>query len=124
MFGILRRRNINELFWQQEADIFIRQHRDSHTRSIDSLADRGLKVIAAMIAECSLAVFRCYSDFINNGMARVFALMSNPEKTDAEGIFEDVAATIHRAMDGIHAINPSKKDLTASGYEIALKQLL
>jgi glutamate dehydrogenase/leucine dehydrogenase len=65
-------------------------------------------------------------DFISNcGMARVFAyLMSNPAKYDAEGIFSDVASTIHRALDEIHAIHDGKMDITAHAYEIALKQLV
>jgi len=143
MFGGFRKEeNINTLFWEQEADIFIpaAASRLVTLDQLSSLADRGLKVIAcgANVPFADPEIFfgaigryadhhlTVIPDFISNcGMARVFAyLMSNPEKTDAEGIFSDVARTIHKALDDIQAINSTKTDITASGYEIALKQLL
>lgn len=140
--GFVKEENIDTLFWEQEADIFIpaAASRLVTLDQLSSLTDRGLKVIAcganvpfadpeiffgpiSRYADHHLSVI---PDFISNcGMARVFAyLMSNPEKTDAEGIFSDVAHTIHKAIDDIHQINKGRKDITASGYEIALKQLI
>ncbi len=58
-------------------------------------------------------------------MARVFAyLMSNPEDISAKGIFTDVANIIHKALDNVYAINKNKTGITATAYEIALKQLV
>jgi glutamate dehydrogenase/leucine dehydrogenase len=134
--------DINERFWTLKADVFIpaAASRLVTLDQVSALADNGLKVIAcganvpfadpeiffgpiSRYADHHLSVI---PDFISNcGMARVFAyLMSNPAKHDAEGIFTDVAATIHKALDDIHQINKGNTDITASGYEIALKQLV
>lgn len=140
--GFKMEENIDELFWQQEADVFIpaAASRLVTLDQVSALTDNGLQLIAcganvpfadpeiffgpiSRYADHHLSVI---PDFISNcGMARVFAyLMGNPPVLTAEGIFADVAGTIHRALDAIHAINPHRKDITASGYEISLKQLL
>jgi glutamate dehydrogenase (NAD(P)+) len=58
-------------------------------------------------------------------MARVFAyLMSNPDDISAKGIFSDVAKTIQQGLENIRAINTNDTGITATGFEIALKQLV
>ncbi len=140
--GFSKEEHINELFWKEKADIFIpaAASRLVTLDQVSELADNGLQVIACGAnvpfadSEIFLGPIGRYADhhlsvipdFISNcGMARVFAyLMGNPEKTDTHSIFEDVALTIHKALDNIHAINNKKTEITASGYEIALKQLV
>ncbi len=65
-------------------------------------------------------------DFISNcGMARVFAyfMEGRVEMTD-ENIFADTSETIRKAIANVHASNPAKTNISATAYEIALKQLL
>ena len=65
-------------------------------------------------------------DFISNcGMARVFAFLMEKrvEMTD-EAIFQDTSATIKAAIEKAHALNNSKTNISASAFEIALKQLV
>jgi hypothetical protein len=40
-----------------------------------------------------------------------------------EAIFSDTSETIKKAIEKIHAINNSNKNISATGFEIALKQL-
>lgn len=140
--GFTKADDIQESFWKQSADVFI-PAAASRLVTLDQasdLQDAGLKVIAcgANVPFADPEIFfgpisrftdhhlSVIPDFISNcGMARVFAyLMSNPKEVTAEGIFKDVATTIHTALDNIYKINPGKTGITASGYEIALKQLL
>ncbi len=65
-------------------------------------------------------------DFISNcGMARVFAyfMERRVEMTD-ENIFADTSETIRKAIEKVHAHHPQKTNISATAYEIALKQLL
>ena len=65
-------------------------------------------------------------DFISNcGMARVFAyfMERRVEMTD-ENIFADTSETIRKAIEKVHAHHPQKINISATAYEIALKQLL
>lgn len=140
--GFKKEENIDELFWQEAADIFIpaASSRLVTLDQVSALTDNGLQVIAcganvpfadseiffgpiSRYADHHLSVI---PDFISNcGMARVFAyLMGNPEKTDAESIFTDVEKTIQKSLDAIHLINNKRTGITACGYEIALKQLI
>lgn len=133
---------INTLFWEQHADIFIpaAASRLVKQEQLEKLIANGLKVIAcganvpfadteiffgpiAQYADKNTAVI---PDFVSNcGMARVFAyLMSNPEGTKAEDIFQDVAHTINQAMDKIMEDGLKTNGLTAAAYEKALKQLV
>lgn len=140
--GFTKADDIQESFWKQSADVFI-PAAASRLVTLDQasdLQDAGLKVIAcgANVPFADPEIFfgpisrftdhhlSVVPDFISNcGMARVFAyLMSNPKEVTAEGIFTDVATTIHTALDNVYKINPGKTGITASGYEIALKQLL
>ena len=65
-------------------------------------------------------------DFISNcGMARVFAyFMEKRVAMTDEAIFEDTSETIKNAILKAHEINPSKKNISATAFEIALKQLV
>lgn len=65
-------------------------------------------------------------DFISNcGMARVFAyLMSNKVDLTDEAIFEDASAIIGNALKAAHQLNSSKQNISATAFEIALKQLV
>lgn len=65
-------------------------------------------------------------DFISNcGMARVFAyFMEKRVGIDDELIFNDTSNTIRKAILNIFKQNPSKLNLSRTGFEIALKQLV
>ena len=140
--GMIPYEQLDAQIWDLQAEIFLpcARSRVISSEQVDRMKAAGMEVISAganvpfvdpeiflgpvaIHADEALSVI---PDFISNcGMARVFAyLMSNPEKHDAEGIFSDVATTIHKALDDIHQINKGKTDITASGYEIALKQLV
>ena len=140
--GFQKREDINEAFWKLKADVFIpaASSRLVKEEQLKSLADGGIQVIAcgANVPFADQEIFfgqigryadnhlSLIPDFISNcGMARVFAyLMSNPEDISAKGIFTDVANIIHKALDNVYAINKNKTGITATAYEIALKQLV
>ena len=65
-------------------------------------------------------------DFISNcGMARVFAyFMEKRVGIDDELIFKDTSDTIRKAILNIFKQNHSKTNLSETGFEIALKQLI
>ncbi len=65
-------------------------------------------------------------DFISNcGMARVFSyFMEKRVGMDEELIFNDTSGTIRKAILNIFKQNQSKVNLSKTGFEIALKQLI
>jgi glutamate dehydrogenase/leucine dehydrogenase len=65
-------------------------------------------------------------DFISNcGMARVFAyFMEGRVAIDDENIFNDTSDTIRKAILNIFKANATKKNISRTGFEIALKELL
>ncbi len=65
-------------------------------------------------------------DFVSNcGMARVFAyFMEKRVGIDDELIFKDTSDTIRKAILNIFKQNPSKTNISKTGFEIALKQLI
>lgn len=65
-------------------------------------------------------------DFISNcGMARVFSyFMEKRVGMDEELIFKDTSETIRKAILNIFKQNQSKINLSKTGFEIALKQLI
>ena len=65
-------------------------------------------------------------DFISNcGMARVFAyFMEKKVQMTDEAIFYDISETIKKALDKAYALNSDKKNISATAFEIALKQLV
>ena len=140
--GFTKDENINTNFWNEPTDIFIpaAASRLVTKEQVESMHKNGLQVIACganvpfadseifmgpigQFADEHLSVI---PDFLSNcGMARVFAyLMSNPNDIVAGAIFQDVAATIQKGLEEIRKINTGDTHITASGYEIALKQLV
>jgi glutamate dehydrogenase/leucine dehydrogenase len=65
-------------------------------------------------------------DFISNcGMARVFAyFMEKKVQMTDEAIFNDTSETIKNAIAKAHTLNNSKTNISATAFEIALKQLV
>lgn len=65
-------------------------------------------------------------DFISNcGMARVFAyFMEKKVQMTDEAIFSDTSETIKNAIQKAHDLNADKKNISATAFEIALKQLV
>ena len=65
-------------------------------------------------------------DFISNcGMARVFAyFMEKRVQMTDESIFSDTSEIIRKAIEKAHAKNQSKTNISATAFEIALKQLV
>ena len=58
-------------------------------------------------------------------MARVFAyFMEKKVQMTDEAIFQDTSDTIKRAIEKTHALNSSKTNISATAFEIALKQLV
>ena len=64
-------------------------------------------------------------DFISNcGMARVFAyFMEKKVQMTDEAIFEDTSNIIKNAIAKANSLNNSKTNISATAFEIALKQL-
>ena len=64
-------------------------------------------------------------DFISNcGMARVFAyFMEKKVQMTDEAIFSDTSNTIKKAIEKTFKLNNSKTNISATAFEIALKQL-
>ncbi|MEM8520289.1 Glu/Leu/Phe/Val dehydrogenase dimerization domain-containing protein [Flavobacterium sp. PL12] len=133
---------INEKIWTIGAEIFTpcAASRLVTQTQIDSLIANGLEVIScgANVPFADTAIFfgpimehidnkiSLIPDFISNcGMARVFAFLMEKrvEMTD-EAIFQDTSATIKAAIEKAHALNNSKTNISASAFEIALKQLV
>jgi glutamate dehydrogenase/leucine dehydrogenase len=65
-------------------------------------------------------------DFISNcGMARVFAyFMEKKVQMTDEAVFYDISETIKKAIERAHDLNSDKKNISATAFEIALKQLV
>jgi glutamate dehydrogenase/leucine dehydrogenase len=65
-------------------------------------------------------------DFISNcGMARVFAyFMEKKVQMTDEAVFYDISETIKKAIENTHNLNPNRKNISATAFEIALKQLV
>jgi glutamate dehydrogenase/leucine dehydrogenase len=133
---------INTNFWKQGAEIFIPAASSRLVKGdqLETLVKNGLEVVAcgANVPFADPEIFfgkigkyadenvTLIPDFISNcGMARVFAyLMSNPKDASAHSIFNDVSTTILNAIEHVHAVNSTKRNVTATAYEIALKQLI
>ena len=65
-------------------------------------------------------------DFISNcGMARVFAyFMEKKVQMTDEAIFSDISEIIKGALEKAHNLHADKKNISATAFEIALKQLV
>jgi glutamate dehydrogenase/leucine dehydrogenase len=133
---------INERIWTLGADIFApcAASRLVTKDQIDNLIANGLEVISCganvpfadkeiffgSIMEETDSKVSLVPDFISNcGMARVFAyFMEKKVQMTDEAIFYDISETIKKALDKAHALNPDKKNISATAFEIALKQLV
>ena len=134
---------VNSSFWSTPADIFIpcAGSRMITEAQLNQLLAAGVEVISSganvpfadqeiffgPIAEKADASLALIPDFIANcGMARVFAYLmsSDIESLDDALIFEDASQTIFKALQNTHQMNPSKRGIAKTAFEIALKQLV
>jgi glutamate dehydrogenase/leucine dehydrogenase len=107
---------------------------------VEAMATAGLEVISCganvpfadkeiffgPIMEATDSRVSLIPDFISNcGMARVFAYFMEKKvfMTD-EAVFADTSDTIRKAIENVHAANPSKTGISNTAFEIALKQLV
>jgi glutamate dehydrogenase/leucine dehydrogenase len=133
---------INERIWNLSTDIFApcAASRLVGKEQITRLIDSGLKVVSCganvpfadqeiffgPIMEYTDEQISLIPDFISNcGMARVFAyFMEKRVGMDDELIFNDTSDTIRKAILNIFKQNTSKRNISRTGFEIALKQLI
>ena len=133
---------INQKIWTIGAEIFTpcAASRLVRQSQIDSLIANGLEVIScgANVPFADKEIFfgpimenvdhkvSLIPDFISNcGMARVFAyFMEKKVQMTDEAIFQDTSETIKKAIEKAHALNTSKTNISATAFEIALKQLV
>jgi glutamate dehydrogenase/leucine dehydrogenase len=133
---------INERVWKLNAQIFApcAASRLVTKSQIESLMEGGLEVISSganvpfadkeiffgPIMEYTDERVSVIPDFIANcGMARVFAyFMERRVQMTDEAIFNDTSMTIKNAIQNTFDNNSSKKDISRTAFEIALKQLV
>lgn len=133
---------INEKIWSMGAQVFApcAASRLVTKEQVDSMIASGLEVISsgANVPFADKEIFfgpimeetdkkvSLIPDFIANcGMARVFAyFMEKKVQMTDEAIFSDTSNRIKNAIEKAHAINSDKKNISATAFEIALKQLV
>lgn len=133
---------INERIWTLRTEIFApcAASRLITKDQISQMIDTGLEVISCganvpfadkeiffgPIMEYTDGKVSLIPDFVSNcGMARVFAyFMEKRVGMDDDLIFKDTSNTIRKAILNIFKQNHSKLNLSATGFEIALKQLV
>lgn len=133
---------INAQIWDLQAEIFTpcAASRLITKNQVSHLIDNGLEVISCganvpfadkeiffgSIMEYTDGHISLIPDFISNcGMARVFAyLMEGKVELTDEAIFDDASQTIRNAIKNIFDNNNTKKNLSKTAFEIALKQLI
>lgn len=133
---------INQKIWSLNAQIFApcAASRLVTQSQIDDMIASGLEVITSganvpfadkeiffgPIMEETDKKISLIPDFIANcGMARVFAyFMEKKVHMTDEAIFNDTSETIKRALENIFKLNAKKINLSATAFEIALKQLI
>jgi glutamate dehydrogenase/leucine dehydrogenase len=133
---------INEKIWTIGAEIFTpcAASRLVTQQQIDNMISSGLEVIScgANVPFADKEIFfgsimenvdqkiSLIPDFISNcGMARVFAyFMEKKVQMTDESIFNDTSNTIKNAIAKAHSLNNSKTNISATAFEIALKQLV
>ena len=133
---------INEKIWTIDAQIFApcAASRLVQQSQVDQMIAAGLEVIScgANVPFADKEIFfgsimenvdqkiSLIPDFISNcGMARVFAyFMENRVELSDEAVFADTSARIKNAIAEAHKLNPSKTNISATAFEIALKQLV
>ena len=133
---------INKRIWNIEAQIFApcAASRLVQKSQIDEMIASGLEVIScgANVPFADKEIFfgpimeetdkkvSLIPDFISNcGMARVFAyFMEKKVQMTDEAIFSDTSSIIKNAIHKAYNLNPDKKNISATAFEIALKQLI
>ena len=133
---------INKRIWNIEAQIFApcAASRLVQKSQIDEMIASGLEVIScgANVPFADKAIFfgpimeetdkqiSLIPDFISNcGMARDFAyFMEKKVQMTDEAIFSDTSNIIKNAIQKAHNLNSDKKNISATAFEIALKQLI
>lgn len=133
---------INQKIWTIGAEIFTpcAASRLVTQEQLDNMAAAGLEVISCganvpfadkeiffgPIMEAADKKISLIPDFISNcGMARVFAyFMEKKVQMTDEAIFSDTSETIKNAIQKAHDLNADKKNISATAFEIALKQLV
>jgi len=133
---------INKRIWNLQTEIFApcAASRLITKDQIAQMIDTGLEVISCganvpfadkeiffgPIMEYTDGRVSLIPDFVSNcGMARVFAyFMEKRVGIDDELIFNDTSDTIRKAILNIFKRNPSKTNISETGFEIALKQLI
>ena len=133
---------MNERIWNLQTEIFApcAASRLITQDQIDQMIDTGLEVISCganvpfadkeiffgPIMEHTDAKVSLIPDFISNcGMARVFAyFMERKVQMTDDAIFYDTSITIRNAIQNTYDQNSSSKNISATAFEIALKQLL
>jgi len=132
----------SQQIWAQQAEIFVPAAASRLVKQdeVDQLIKGGLEVIACGAnvpfadpeiffgsimehADNNVAVI---PDFIANcGMARVFAyLMERNVEMSDEAIFTDASKVIEKALQAVYATSQERTRLSATAFEIALKQLV
>lgn len=133
---------INEKIWKLGAEIFVpcAASRLVTKEQVENLISSGLEVIScgANVPFADKEIFfgpimeetdrkvSLIPDFISNcGMARVFAyFMEKKVQMTDEAIFYDISETIKIALEKTHSLNSNNKNISATAFEIALKQLV
>ena len=133
---------MNERIWNLPTEIFApcAASRLVTEDQISKMIDAGLEVISCganvpfadkeiffgPIMEYTDEKVSLIPDFISNcGMARVFAyFMEGRVAMEDELIFNDTSDVIRKAILNIFKQNPSRRNLSKTAFEIALKQLL
>lgn len=133
---------VNQKIWEVGAAIFApcAASRLITQQQVDQMIDNGLEVIASganvpfadkeiffgPIMEYADERVSVIPDFIANcGMARVFAyFMERKVQMTDEAIFNDTSITIKNAIQNTFDSNNSDKNISATAFEISLKQLL
>ena len=133
---------INEKIWSMGAQVFApcAASRLVTKEQVDSMIASGLEVISsgANVPFADKEIFfgpimeetdkkvSLIPDFIANcGMARVFAyFMEKKVQMTDEAIFSDTSNTIKNAIQKAYTLNADKKNISATAFEIALKQLV
>ncbi len=133
---------INERIWQLPCEIFApcAASRLITELQINQMINTGLEVIScgANVPFADIEIFfgpimeatdkqvSLIPDFISNcGMARVFAyFMERRVEMSDKAIFDDTSNTIKKALQRTFAKSASKKNISETAFEIALKELI
>ncbi|GGE37803.1 Glu/Leu/Phe/Val dehydrogenase dimerization domain-containing protein [Psychroflexus planctonicus] len=133
---------VNEQIWKLEAEIFApcAASRLITKAQVDQMLESSLEVISSganvpfadkeiffgPIMEYTDERVSLIPDFIGNcGMARVFAyFMERKVQMTDEAIFNDTSITIKNALQNVFDHSSESKNISATAFEISLKQLL